>query len=77
MNPHATVEEREVETGRVLLGNEAVAHAAADAGLSAAYGYPGTPSTEIVETLMERAARDGRPLARWCANEKTAYEQAL
>ena len=35
----------------VLLGDEAVALGAAHAGLTAAYAYPGTPSTEIMEYL--------------------------
>jgi indolepyruvate ferredoxin oxidoreductase alpha subunit len=66
-----------VSTELVLLGDEAVALGAAHAGLSAAYAYPGTPSTEIMEFLREYSAREGRPLAKWCANEKTAYEAAL
>jgi TPP-dependent indolepyruvate ferredoxin oxidoreductase alpha subunit len=45
----------------VLLGDEAVALGALHAGLSAAYGYPGTPSTEIMEYLI--AARE-RPRER-------------
>jgi len=61
----------------VLLGDEAVARGAIDAGITAAYGYPGTPSTEILEYLLDHAARTGRPRASWCTNEKTAYEQAL
>jgi len=61
----------------VLLGDEAVALAAVHAGLTAAYGYPGTPSTEILEYLIRHRESHGRPLARWCANEKTAYEAAL
>lgn len=61
---------------RVLLGDEAVALAALDAGITAAYAYPGTPSTEIFEFLEAHAAERG-VLAHWCANEKTAYEQAL
>lgn len=64
-------------TKRILLGDEAVALAAADAGIGAAYGYPGTPSTEILEALKALGAGHGRALARWCANEKTAYETAL
>ncbi len=67
---------------RVLLGDEAVGLAALDAGITAAYAYPGTPATEILEFLLQRereAAADGRhfPHAGWCANEKTAYEAAL
>jgi indolepyruvate ferredoxin oxidoreductase alpha subunit len=74
----------------VLLGDEAVALGALHAGLSAAYGYPGTPSTEIMEYLIaarESGSREGdssgregdsrQLVASWCANEKTAYEAAL
>jgi indolepyruvate ferredoxin oxidoreductase, alpha subunit len=61
----------------VLLGDEAVALGAIHAGVSIAYAYPGTPSTEIVEYLIEHQARNGSPKASWCANEKTAYEEAL
>ena len=60
----------------VILGDEAVALGAAHAGVSAAYAYPGTPSTEIVETLI-RKGDDGLVTAQWATNEKTAYEQAL
>lgn len=59
-----------------LLGDEAVALAAVHAGVSASYGYPGTPSTEILETLIDGYQKGG-PLATWCTNEKTAYEAAL
>jgi len=62
---------------QVLLGDEAVALGAAHAGLTAAYAYPGTPSTEILEFLLAASKRDGRPKSTWCANEKTAYEEAL
>ena len=59
----------------VVLGGEAVALAAVHAGISAAYGYPGTPSTEILETILK--TRTGALHATWCSNEKTAYEAAL
>jgi indolepyruvate ferredoxin oxidoreductase alpha subunit len=59
-----------------LLGDEAAALGAVHAGLSAAYGYPGTPSTEILEYLIEASARGGF-IAKWCSNEKTALEAAL
>lgn len=61
---------------RLLLGGEAVAAGALDAGITAAYSYPGTPATEVFE-LVEREARDGRVQAHWCANEKVAMEAAL
>jgi len=60
-----------------LLGDEAVALAAIHSGISAAYGYPGTPSTEILQFLINNYKKEGEPVARWCANEKTAYEAAL
>jgi len=61
----------------VLLGDEAVALGAVHAGLTAAYAYPGTPSTEITEYLIRYRRTHGTPIAQWCANEKTAYEEAL
>lgn len=59
----------------VVLGDEAVALGALHAGVTAAYGYPGTPSTEILEYLL-RLPEQG-PRVAWCANEKTAYEAAV
>ncbi len=60
----------------VLLGDEALAMGAIDAGLSAAYGYPGTPSSEIMAFLQARSTEGGYA-AQWCSNEKTAYEAAV
>jgi indolepyruvate ferredoxin oxidoreductase alpha subunit len=59
-----------------LLGDEAAALGAVHAGLSGAYGYPGTPSTEILEYLID-AAEQGAFRASWCGNEMTALEAAL
>jgi indolepyruvate ferredoxin oxidoreductase alpha subunit len=61
----------------ILLGDESVALGAIHAGITAAYAYPGTPSTEILEYLLDYRKRHGAPHAAWCANEKTAYEEAL
>jgi len=61
----------------VLLGDEALALGALHAGVSGCFGYPGTPSTEILEYLVDNRERKGGPVAQWCANEKTAYETAL
>ncbi len=61
----------------VLLGDEAVAMGALHAGITAAYAYPGTPSTEITEFLIQNSKNNDGPTAHWCANEKTAYEAAL
>lgn len=63
---------------RLLLGDEALAQGALDAGLSGAYAYPGTPSTEITEYVRRSAeARERGVVGRWAANEKTALEAAL
>ncbi len=62
----------------MLLGDEAVAQGALDAGLSGAFGYPGTPSTEIVEYVQRNKEAIERNVHRtWSANEKTAMEEAL
>lgn len=63
---------------RLLLGDEALAQGAIDAGLSCAYAYPGTPSTEITEFVQRSAeAQAGTVRGVWAANEKTALEAAL
>jgi indolepyruvate ferredoxin oxidoreductase alpha subunit len=62
-----------VERVLFLSGNEAIAHGAVRAGARFACGYPGTPSTEIVETA---ATLDGVH-AEWCINEKVALETAV
>ncbi len=62
----------------LLLGDEAIAQAALDAGISAMYAYPGTPSTEINEYVQNsKEAREGKVFSSWVANEKTAMEAAL
>jgi len=61
----------------LLLGDEAVALGAIHAGIAGAFSYPGTPATEIFEYIQERTSRSGDVSARWSANEKVAYEEAL
>ncbi len=61
----------------VLLGDEAVARGAIDAGISGAFSYPGTPSTEIFEYIERYIKKDDSIHAVWSANEKVAYEEAL
>jgi len=56
----------------LLSGNEAVAEAARDAAIALGAGYPGTPSSEILEHLSEI----GGP-AQWSPNEKVAMEVCL
>jgi indolepyruvate ferredoxin oxidoreductase alpha subunit len=57
---------------RLLSGDEAVAAAARDAGVHLGTGYPGTPSTEILEALDALGGR-----AQWAPNEKVALEVGL
>ncbi|HEY8882977.1 MAG TPA: hypothetical protein VIM47_06220, partial [Dermatophilaceae bacterium] len=44
--------------GELLLGNEAIALGALHAGVTVATGYPGTPSTELIEYLARIAGKD-------------------
>ena len=63
---------------KLLLGDEAIAQSALDAGLSGVYAYPGTPSTEITEYIqMSPLAKERGVHSRWSTNEKTAMEAAL
>ncbi len=56
-----------------LSGNEAIARAAWEAGVTVASGYPGTPSTEILENLC--TYKD--VYAEWAPNEKVALEVGM
>ena len=58
-----------------LTGNEAIARAAWEAGVRVAAAYPGTPSTEILETLARYPAEDIQ--AQWSTNEKVALDVAI
>jgi indolepyruvate ferredoxin oxidoreductase alpha subunit len=68
--------ETEMPVG-LLLGDEAVAQAAIDAGIAGAFSYPGTPATEIFEYIEHGAGASGKVSALWAANEKVAYEEGL
>ena len=57
---------------QLLSGDEAVALGALDAGVALGTGYPGTPSTEILEAFAEAGGR-----AQWAPNEKVALEVGL
>ena len=57
---------------QLLSGNEAIALAARDAGVALGAGYPGTPSTEILEVFSELGGR-----GQWSPNEKVALEVAI
>ncbi|MBN1532836.1 MAG: 4Fe-4S binding protein [Spirochaetes bacterium] len=59
----------------LLMGNDAIARGALEAGVSVAAGYPGTPSSEIVENLA-KIAGDMEMYVEWSVNEKVAMEVA-
>jgi len=62
----------------LLLGDEAIAQGAIDAGLSGVFAYPGTPSTEITEYIQ--ASKEAHALgikSAWSTNEKTAMETGI
>lgn len=62
----------------LLLGDEAIAQGAIDAGISGVYAYPGTPSTEITEYIQaSKGAKERDVKSKWSANEKTAMETAI
>ncbi|MBI5895715.1 MAG: indolepyruvate ferredoxin oxidoreductase [Desulfobacterales bacterium] len=65
------------ETGerRLFMGNEAIARGALEAGISVAAGYPGTPSSEIIENLAKVSA-ERNLYVEWSVNEKVALEVA-
>ncbi len=60
----------------VLLGNEAIARGAIEAGVQVAAAYPGTPSSEILESIG-KVAKEANIYAQWSVNEKVAAEVAM
>lgn len=61
---------------KLLMGNEAFAHAALEAGVRVVAGYPGTPSSEVIETIAKlHAAGTAHGVhVEWSTNEKAALE---
>ena len=59
---------------KMLMGNEAIAYGAIAAGVGVVSGYPGTPSTEVLETVAKQ--NDGSIYVEWSVNEKVALEVA-
>ena len=58
---------------KLMLGNEAIARGAYEAGVKVVSAYPGTPSTEDTENI----ARYDEVYAEWAPNEKVAFEVAI
>ena len=62
---------------KILLGNEAIAHGILAGGANLVASYPGTPASEVCETAMGLAKKNGLPChVEWSINEKTAVEIA-
>ena len=59
-----------------MLGNEAIARGAIEAGVQVYAAYPGTPSSEISETLINLSKQLGY-YAEWSVNEQVAFEVAF
>ncbi|MFH1763957.1 MAG: indolepyruvate ferredoxin oxidoreductase subunit alpha, partial [Gemmatimonadota bacterium] len=57
----------------LMSGNEAIAQGAWEAGVRFAAGYPGTPSTEVLENLVRYEGVD----AHWSTNEKVAFDEGM
>ncbi len=62
-------------TGHLLMGNEAIVRGVIEAGVSVAAGYPGTPSSEVIETLAKHSKKNNQ-YVEWSVNEKVALEVA-
>jgi indolepyruvate ferredoxin oxidoreductase, alpha subunit len=60
---------------KYILGNEAIAYACLESGVNFVSGYPGTPSSEVIDTL--RAQPNPSYYVEWSVNEKVALENAL
>lgn len=60
-------------TVSLLMGNEAIARGAIEAGVKAVIGYPGTPSSEVIQTLVQDA-EESSIKAEWSVNEKVAFD---
>ncbi len=61
----------------MLLGNEAIARGCLEAGVVLGAGYPGTPSTEMLETLAEISEHFPQIKTEWSINEKVGFEVAF
>lgn len=61
-----------------MMGNDAIGRGLIEAGCQVAAAYPGTPSTEILQSVINRSYQAVSPLhVEWSVNEKTAFEVAL
>ena len=69
MQGNMKTEQHDSPEKALLSGNEAIARGAYEAGVRVATGYPGTPSTEILESLVQHED----VYVEWSTNEKVAF----
>jgi indolepyruvate ferredoxin oxidoreductase alpha subunit len=74
MDPEATLKTYDPREPVLLSGNQAIARAAIEAGVTLVTGYPGTPSTYVIEALLRVPGLGFR--VEWAVNEKVAFELA-
>ena len=67
------MEEHNLSKQQIMLGNQAIARGAYEAGVKVSAAYPGTPSTEISENIINYK----EIYAEWSPNEKVAMEVAI
>ncbi len=67
--------ETEAGSRHLVMGNDAISRGALEAGVSVVAGYPGTPSSEIIEGLS-KVAGERNVYVEWSVNEKVALEVA-
>lgn len=63
-------------TCQLMMGNDAIARGAVEAGINVAAAYPGTPSSEIIANLAKAASKKNL-YVEWAVNEKVALEVAV
>ncbi|MFZ5447936.1 MAG: thiamine pyrophosphate-dependent enzyme [Thermodesulfobacteriota bacterium] len=67
-----------MDNHRILMGNEAMGRGIVEAGCTVATSYPGTPASEILQSVVVFAKETGSPVySEWSVNEKVAFEVAL
>jgi indolepyruvate ferredoxin oxidoreductase alpha subunit len=62
---------------KILTGDQAIAHGALEAGVRIVTGYPGSPSTKVLESILELSEDNAERHIEWSVNEKVAFEVAL
>ena len=73
-----TPDSKEISDKRILMGNEAMGRGVVEAGATVVTSYPGTPASEILQSVVVFTRETGAPVyAEWSVNEKVAFEVAL